>query len=395
MIFDFCVIGAGIVGLATAVELSERTPGASILVLEKEAGIARHQTGHNSGVIHSGLYYKPGSLKADLCRRGAAATKAFCAAHGIPFDTRGKLVVATNALELSRLAALVENARQNRIEIEELDAAALRRREPNLAGLGAIFVPSTGIVDYARVSEAMGALVRERGGTILFNAAVDTIREEADAVVIEAGAKEWRARRLIACAGLQSDRIARLAGLDIDYQVVPFRGEYYSIATQKRGLVHHLVYPVPDPDLPFLGIHLTPTIDGELTVGPNAVLGLSREGYRRFSTDFGDIATYVRFPGFWRMALHNWRSGLSEARNSLFKKRYLVECRKYCPSLREEDLLPRQAGVRAQAILRDGTLVHDFLFFKTPRMFHVGNAASPAATAAIPIAQTIADRAVE
>jgi L-2-hydroxyglutarate oxidase len=394
MIFDFCVIGGGIVGLATAVELGERVPGASILVLEKEAGIARHQTGHNSGVIHSGLYYKPGSLKADLCRRGAEATKAFCTTHAIPFDTRGKLVVATSEIELTRMKALIENGRQNRIEVEALDARELRRREPNVAGLGAIFVPSTGIVDYVRVSEVMAALVRERGGSLLFDTAVDAIREEADAVVVAAGANQWRARRLIACAGLQSDRIARLAGIAVDYQVVPFRGEYYNVAAAKRDLVHHLIYPVPDPDLPFLGIHLTPTIGGELTVGPNAVLGLSREGYARLSTDPRDVATYLRFPGFWRMALHNWRSGLSEARNSLSRKRYLVECRKYCPSLTEEDLVPREAGIRAQAILRDGTLVHDFLFFRTPRMLHVGNAASPAATAAIPIAQMIAARAI-
>ncbi len=394
MIYDFCIIGGGIVGLATALELSQVRPGASVLVIEKEASLARHQTGHNSGVIHAGIYYKPGSLKADLCRRGAAATKAFCDDHAIPYETRGKLVVATNPLELSRLKDLAANARQNGIVIEDLDAAEMRRREPNVVGLGAIFTPTTGIVDYRRICEVMCTLLRARGGTILFGREIDAVREEADAVTVEAGASSWRARHLIACAGLQSDRIARLAGLAIEHQVVPFRGEYYDVAAAKRDLVRHLIYPVPDPDLPFLGIHLTPMIDGGLTVGPNAVLGFAREGYGRLSFDARDVATYAGFSGFWRVMAKNWRSGLMEARNSLFKRRYLAECRKYCPSLEADDLLPREAGIRAQAVLKDGTLVHDFLFLKTERMLHVGNAPSPAATSAIPIAQMIAAQAI-
>lgn len=394
MMHDFIVIGGGIVGLATALELGRLRPGASIVVLEKEAHLASHQTGHNSGVIHAGLYYKPGSLKADLCKLGVVATKRFCDENAIPYETRGKLVVATSPLELSRMGALAANARENGIAIETLDAAELRRREPNVTGLGALFSPATGIVDYVRVCEVMADLVRRAGGAIEFRTAVDAIEETADAVVVAAGGRQWRGRRLVACAGLQSDRIARLAGLRIDHQVVPFRGEYYDVVPAKRGLVHHLIYPVPDPDLPFLGIHLTPTVGGGLTVGPNAVLGFARERYGRGSVDWRDTADYLRFPGFWRVMARNWRSGLAEGRNSLSKARYLAECRKYCPSLEVDDLVPREAGIRAQAVQRDGTLIHDFLFLKTERMLHVGNAPSPAATSAIPIAEMIAAQAV-
>ena len=391
---DFLVIGGGIVGLATALELDRLRPGASIVVLEKESGLALHQTGRNSGVIHAGIYYKPGSLKAKLCKRGAEATKAFCDQHRVPYEVRGKLVVATSPRELSRMALLAANARQNGIVVDELDGAELKRREANVAGLGALFTPSTGIVDYRRMCRVMGELVQQKGHAIELATAVDSIVETAADVTVAAGERRWRGRHLIACAGLQSDRLARLAGLRIDHQIVPFRGEYYDLAPHKRDLVHHLIYPVPDPELPFLGIHLTPMIDGGLTVGPNAVLGFAREGYAPLSIDWRDVATYTRFPGFWRVMGRHWRSGLTEGRNSLFKARYLAACRKYCPVLETADLVPREAGIRAQAVMADGTLVHDFLFLKTDRMLHVGNAPSPAATAAIPIAQMIAARAL-
>jgi len=393
VIYDFCILGGGIVGLATSLELSRRT-GASVLLLEKESSFARHQTGHNSGVIHAGLYYKPGSLKADLCRKGAEATKRFCSDHGVLFKTPGKLVVATNACELARLRALADNARVNRIEFSELDAAELHEQEPNIVGLGAIHSPRTAIVDYAEICSVMGELIRERGHHIAMNVAVDVIREEAEFVRVEAGAKSWKARWLIACAGLQSDRIACLAGLAVEHQIIPFRGEYFDIVPAKRSLVQHLIYPVPDPDLPFLGIHLTPMIDGGLTVGPNAVLGFAREGYAQFAFDIRDVLTFATFPGFWRVMAKNWRSGIGEARNSLSKKRYLAECQKYCPSLNESDLNRREAGIRAQAVLRDGTLVHDFLFLKSKRMLHVCNTPSPAATSALPIAELIAQQVI-
>ena len=395
MTYDFCIIGGGIVGLATAVALAKQRPGAGILILEKEASLGRHQTGHNSGVIHAGIYYAPGSLKAELCRRGAQRTKEFCGEHGIPFEVCGKLLVATNALELRRMEALVERARQNRIEIERLDGAELRRQEPSIVGLGALHVKETGIVDYGRICETMGAVVRRSGGTIETSVEVTAIRETASEVFVSSARGEWKARHLIACAGLQSDRLARLAGLKIDHQIVPFRGEYYRLPATRSGIVRHLIYPIPDPELPFLGVHLTRMIDGTVTVGPNAVLGFSREGYPKFSFSARDVAEYAAYPGFWRVMWKNRRHGLTEMRNSLFKAGYLKECRKYCPSLNLEDLLPYEAGIRAQAIMRDGTLVHDFLFVESPRMLHVCNAPSPAATSAIPIGEMIAAKVLD
>lgn len=394
MIYDYCIIGGGIVGLATAMELLRRQPGAGVVIIEKERTLGLHQTGHNSGVIHAGVYYKPGSLKADLCKRGARATKEFCQAQNIHYETRGKLIVATSPLEMKRMEALHQNALQNEIEVDAIDAAELRRREPEVAGLGALFVPETGIVDYRQICEAMGRVIERDGGEIEFGQRVDAILEGPDHVVVSAAGRSWTARRLIACAGLQSDRLAALAGLKIEHQIVPFRGEYYEVAEQKRKLVHHLIYPVPDPDLPFLGIHLTPMIDGSLTVGPNAVLGLAREGYPKRAVDMNDVSTYLRFPGFWNLMRRNWRSGAIEWRNSLMKRNYLQECRKYSPSLEESDLRPREAGIRAQAVMRNGDLVHDFLFLETPRMLHVCNAPSPAATSAIPIGQMIAAKAM-
>jgi L-2-hydroxyglutarate oxidase len=392
MIHDFCVIGGGIVGLATARRLLELRPGASLVLLEKEHALAVHQTGHNSGVIHSGIYYAPGSLKADLCRRGAVATREFCVEHGIPFDVCGKHIVATNALELQRLDALGERASQNGIAAERIDAAELVRREPNIVGLGAIFTPSTGIVDYRKLCEALARTILTSGGEIVLGAAVDAIREKGGAVVIRAGEREWTARQLITCAGLQSDRVARLGGLRIDHRIVPFRGEYFRLPAAKDEIVKTLIYPVPDPDLPFLGIHLTRMIDGSVTVGPNAVLGFAREGYGRFSFNAADMFDFATFPGLWRTLAKNRRSAATELRNSLWKRGYLEECRKYCPSLSIADLTPSPAGIRAQAVMRDGSLVHDFLFVESERQFHVCNAPSPAATSALPIADMLADR---
>jgi L-2-hydroxyglutarate oxidase len=390
MIYDFCIIGGGIVGLSTAMNLARQRPGASIVVLEKESSLARHQTGHNSGVIHSGIYYAPGSLKANLCRRGAEETKAFCREHGIPFETCGKLLVATNALEKQRMDALYERSIQNNIKVERLDAAELREREPNITGVGALFIESTGIVDYRLVANAMADVVSRQGGAIQMNASATSIRETGTDVRIIAGGREFIAKHLIACAGLQSDRIAKLAGVDIDHEIVPFRGEYYRLPPAKNNIVRHLIYPIPDPDLPFLGIHLTRMIDGGVTVGPNAVLGLSREGYRKLSVNLRDVVEFLRFPGFWKVIRNNLKSGVYEMRNSLWKSGYLAECRKYCPSLSVDDLLPYEAGIRAQAVKKDGTLIHDFLFVQTQRMLHVCNAPSPAATSAIPIGQMIA-----
>ncbi|MCE5982773.1 MULTISPECIES: L-2-hydroxyglutarate oxidase [unclassified Pseudomonas] len=392
MIYDYCIIGGGIVGLATAMALLERQPGASLLILEKESSLAKHQTGHNSGVIHAGIYYAPGSLKADLCKRGAQATKEFCTEHQIKFDVCGKLLVASTPLEVERMHALYERSQQNGLKVEQLDAKELQRREPNIVGLGGLFLDATGIVDYKQVCEAMARVIQRFGGEVQLQTTVRAIVETTDKVTISSDDKVWSARQLVACAGLQSDRLAALAGVKIDHQIIPFRGEYFRLPATKNDIVNHLIYPIPDPELPFLGVHLTRMIDGSVTVGPNAVLGLGRENYRKFSVNWRDVAEYARFPGFWKTIWNNLGSGTAEMKNSLFKSGYLEQCRKYCPSLNVEDLQPYEAGIRAQAVMRDGTLVHDFLFAETPRMVHVCNAPSPAATSAIPIGQMIAER---
>jgi L-2-hydroxyglutarate oxidase len=392
MIHDLCVIGGGIVGLAAATKFGEAYPGAGILLIEKENGLARHQSGHNSGVIHSGIYYAPGSFRAELCRKGAAETVAFCQAYAIPYEVCGKLLVATNPAELARMDALFQRARENKVEAERLSAAELRAHEPNISGLGAVFVPSTGIVDYPRLCAVLARNIRDAGGRIELGAEVTGIAETANHVTVTAGKREWKARHLIVCGGLQADRLARLAGLPADYQIVPFRGEYYRLPPSRNGIVKSLIYPVPDPALPFLGIHLTRMIDGGVTVGPNAVLGWSREGYAKFSFSSRDAAAFLRFPGFWRLIAKHTGSGVAEMRSSLSKSRYLAQCRKYCPSLELADLTPDRAGIRAQAVLRDGTLVHDFIFEETPRTLHVCNAPSPAATSALPIGAMIVER---
>jgi len=394
MVYDYCVVGGGIVGLATAMELLELRPGASLLLLEKEASLATHQTGHNSGVIHSGIYYTPGSLKAEFCRSGSKATKAFCDKYGIPYETCGKLLVATNASELNRMSGLVERARLNQIGVERLDAAELRGREPNIDGIGGLLIPETGIVDYRRVCETMASVIREAGDTIEMNAKVTAISERQSSVIVAVGKQEWQASRLVVCAGLQSDRMARMAGIQTSHQIIPFRGEYFRLPPAKSGIVQHLIYPIPDPKLPFLGVHLTRMMDGSVIVGPNAVLGFAREGYPQFSFNLRDVSEYAVFPGFWKTMGRNLKHGLKEIRNSIFKAGYLQECRKYCQSIEIADLTPYEAGIRAQAVLKDGTLVDDFLFLETARMLHVCNAPSPAATSAIPIGKMIAARII-
>jgi L-2-hydroxyglutarate oxidase len=390
--YDVCVVGGGIVGLATAMAFLARHPGARLVLLEKESALATHQTGHNSGVIHSGIYYAPGSLKAELCKRGERATKAFCAEHAIPVETCGKTLVATSPLEMERMEALAERARENGIDVERLDAAELRRREPTDAGLAALFGPRPAIVDYRRMCAAMGRVIEAAGGEIVLGARVTALHETRGGVDVAATGRRLAAQRLVACAGLQSDRLARLAGLPVTHQIIPFRGEYYRLPDAKRDVVRSLIYPIPDPELPFLGVHLTRAIDGGVTVGPNAVIGFAREGYPKLSLNLRDVAQYLRFPGLWRVLFRQRASVRAELTGSLRKSAYLRECRKYCPSLEARDLLPHPAGIRAQAVTRDGALVHDFLFVESPRMLHVCNAPSPAATSAIPIGAMIVER---
>jgi L-2-hydroxyglutarate oxidase len=388
--FRYCVIGGGIVGLATAHHLLEQDPGASVVVLESENDVAQHQTGHNSGVIHSGIYYEPGSLKARLCKAGEQATKQFCRDHDIPFDECGKLIVATTAAELARMDNLQRRAEINGIECRRIDAAELTELEPDVTGLGALLLPRTGIVDYKRIARTLADLITTRGGEVRTGTPVTGIVETTELVEVTTPADTLTCDRLIACAGLQSDRLAQLAGLRVDTQIVPFRGEYFRLPPQRRGFVRRLIYPVPDPDLPFLGVHLSPTIDGDITVGPNAVLGLARQRYPKLSVDAADVARMAAFPGTWRVARNNIAVGLREIRNSLFKGSYLQECRKYAPALQKSDLLPMEAGIRAQAVRRDGTLLHDFVIEQTDRMLHVLNSPSPAATAALPIGAHLA-----
>ncbi|MFP5334937.1 MAG: L-2-hydroxyglutarate oxidase [Actinomycetes bacterium] len=389
---DVVVVGGGIVGLATARRLLQVRPGSAVVVLEKEPGVGRHQTGHNSGVIHAGVYYAPGSLKARLCRAGAAATKEFCDEHGIAYRVPGKLVVATDAVEVERLGGLRERATANGLDVAWLDAAELRRREPRVTGRAALLVRETGIVDYRRVARKLAELVVAAGGRVEVGAEVTAIRERPGAVDVVAAGQRWTARRVVVCGGLQADRLARLAGLRPTFRILPFRGEYYRLPDHHSDVVAHLVYPVPDPALPFLGVHLTPMADGSVTVGPNAVLGLAREGYRKGAVAPRDVADYLRFPGTWRVGRTYWRTGVDELRGSLSRRAYLAAARRYCPDLVLSDLLPHEAGVRAQAVLRDGTLVHDFLLEQTDRTLHVCNAPSPAATSALPIADLVVSR---
>ncbi|GAB7067944.1 L-2-hydroxyglutarate oxidase [Mycobacterium hodleri] len=391
--FRYCVVGAGIVGLSTAHHLLEAEPDATVVVLEAAPSVAAHQTGHNSGVIHSGIYYEPGSLKARFCKAGERATKEFCAEHGIPFDECGKLIVATTDAELARMTALQDRAEVNGITCRRIGRDELTELEPNVTGLGALHLPRTGIVDYRRVSTTLAELVRGAGGAVLTDQRVVAIAEDARGVTVSTRSTTVTCDRLVVCAGLQADRLAELAGVAVDVQIVPFRGEYFQLPSTRAGFVRRLIYPVPDPDLPFLGVHLSPTISGDITVGPSAVLGLARERYPKFSVDLRDVARMAAFPGLWRVAKANARLGVREVGNSMFKRRYLRECRKYAPSLAVTDLLPHEAGIRAQAVRRSGALVHDFVVERTDRMIHVLNSPSPAATAALPIGRHLAEMA--
>ena len=330
---DYVVVGGGIVGASTAHHLLRARPGASLLLLDKEPTFGAHQTGHNSGVIHSGIYYEPGSLKAEMCRRGARLTEEFAAAHDIPVVRTGKLLVATEDRELGGLARLRDRAAVNGIEAEQIDASELRRREPAVRGLAALWLPGTGITDYRRINQALAGEVAAAGGELRTGVRVTAVTETGAEVRLTTTTGEVRARHVVFCGGVQADRLARLAGLDLDLAIMPFRGEYYDVVPAKADLVSALIYPVPDPDLPFLGVHLTPTVDGGLNVGPNAVLGLAREGYPKLSFDRQDVADLARFRGSYAVARKNLRTGARELRNSLSKRGYLRLCQRYCPSL--------------------------------------------------------------
>lgn len=384
----YVVVGAGILGLATAHRLLTDHPDAQVTVLEKEPRVAAHQTGHNSGVIHAGVYYPPGSLKARLCRTGNRAMMEFCAEHGIPARTCGKLIVATTEEELPRLHALRERAQANQLDVRLLDGRQAREHEPHLSAQAALHVPDTGIVDFTQVCRTLAELVAKAGGTVRLGAEVTGIRPDrarTHRVLTTTG--DLPADLVVNCAGLYADRVARLAGARPPVRIVPFRGEYYELRPDRQELVRGLIYPVPDPRLPFLGVHLTRMIDDSVHAGPNAVLATAREGYRWGRFRPRDAAEIAGWPGMWRLGRRYWRTGLAEVRRSLSVRRFAADLARLVPEVTAADLVPAAAGVRAQAVRPDGGLVDDFLIVTRPGQVHVLNAPSPAATSSLAIAE--------
>ncbi len=392
--YNVIIIGGGVVGLGVGLEITRRFPGKRVLLLEKENRVARHQSGHNSGVIHSGVYYKPGSLKARLCVAGAAAMVEFCREHGIPHKVCGKVIVATAEEEVPRLEGVRKRGEANGLTgLRLIGPEELREIEPNAAGLRALVVPSTGITDYAVVCEKYAELITANGGTVKTSAAATSIRRSANEIVVETSQGVFRTNALINCAGLHSDRISRMAGDDPGVMIVPFRGEYYDLTPERAALVKALIYPVPDPQFPFLGVHFTRRITGKVDAGPNAVLALAREGYRHSDINVGDLASSILYGGFWRMARKHWRSGLGEWHRSLSKPAFVHALQRLLPAITVDDLVPGGSGVRAQALKPDGALVDDFQFVPSGKVLHVLNVPSPAATASLMIGRSIVDTA--
>ncbi|RSD31832.1 L-2-hydroxyglutarate oxidase [Vibrio pectenicida] len=396
---DYIIIGGGIIGASTAWQLKKKYPSKRILLLEKEPDFAQHQTGHNSGVIHAGVYYPPNSLKAKFCKQGAIETIAFCGHHNIQVKNCGKLIVATSSIELERMQALFERCKQNEIDVEQLNQYQLKHAEPNVTGLGALHIKQSSIVDYKAVTRAMIKEFTDLGGEVSLSTEVMAGHEfesEIQLTSIRAGqTMQLNTRYLITCGGLMADRLTSMLGIETHFQIVPYRGEYYQLDSKHNKIVNHLIYPVPDPDLPFLGVHLTKMVDGSVTVGPNAVQGWKREGYSKLNFSVRDTLQMLKFKGFWRVTRMHCKTGLIELFNSWWKPAYLKQVQKYCPNLVLKDLKPYPAGIRAQAVLEDGTLVHDFLFAESTRSLHVCNAPSPAATAAIPIGAYICEKVAE
>lgn len=392
---DVVVVGAGIVGLASAREILARHPGLRLVVVEKEAAVGAHQSGHNSGVVHSGLYYAPGSLKARLCSTGAVAMYAYCQARGVPTERCGKLVVATRAEELARLAQLLERGRANGVPgLEMVGPERIAELEPHCAGLGAIWSPGTGIVDYTLVTRSLADDVTGRGGELRLACTVLGFDRRADGTVVRTDGDDLVARRVLTCAGLYADRLARFSGASTDPVIVPFRGDYYELRPERRHLVRNLVYPAPDPGLPFLGVHATRRLrDGAVLLGPNAVLAFAREGYRRRTLRPGELARTIGNAGFRRFARAQWRTGAAELYRDLSKGAFVKACQRLIPELEVGDVVAGGSGVRAQALGRDGRLVEDFVVDVQGRqLMHVRNAPSPAATSSLEIARLVADR---
>jgi len=388
------IVGGGIIGLAAAREILTRRPGTSLAIVEKEPAVGEHQTGHNSGVIHSGIYYAPGSLKARLCTAGARLMYEFCESHGVPADRCGKLIVATGESELPALDELYRRGTANGVTgLEMAGPAGIRELEPHCTGIRAIWSPTTGIVDFSRVAQAMADDVEKLGGVIMTGRPVTGLTVNAESIAVRTGLGELTATRVLTCAGLHSDRVAGLSGAPGEPRIVPFRGDYWQLRPDRRHLARNLIYPVPDPKFPFLGVHFTRRIgDGAVWLGPNAVLALAREGYRRWHVQPGDLAQTLGYPGFRRMARRYWRTGLAEVYRDVSRRAFVAACQRFVPELGPGDVIPGPSGVRAQSVARDGRLVDDFSFnVQGKRLMHVRNAPSPAASSSLAIGELIAD----
>ena len=390
--YDVAIIGGGIVGLATAYQLTEQHPQRSLVVLEKEDRLAMHQSGRNSGVIHSGIYYVPGSLKAVNCREGRRRLVDFCERQGVAYEMCGKVIVAVEEAERPRLRALYERGLQNGITCEQIGPEALREREPHVAGVEALYVAEAGIVDFVGVCARLAEIVQERGQAVMTQAQVYAMTPGAGGVMLETARGVVEARYVVNCAGLYADRVARMSGPAPEVKIVPFRGEYYALKPKARPLCRHLIYPVPDPAFPFLGVHFTRMIDGRVECGPSAVLAFAREGYTFGAVNLRDLFETITYRGFLRLVRKHWRTGLAEIRQSLSKKYYFKSLQRLIPAIRMDDLEPSPAGVRAQALTPEGDLFHDFLLTETERVVNVINAASPAATASLNVGRHIVAR---
>ena len=389
---DVAVIGAGIVGLATAYTLTQRFPERRVVVLEKEAQLAQHQTGHNSGVLHSGIYYKPGSLKAINCRAGKQAMEAFCAAEGIEYEICGKVIVATSEAELPALQRIYERGQENGVRCALIEREHLKEIEPHAAGIKAIHVPESGIVNYPQVCQRLAARIQERDGHIITNAQVTGMHRYGDHLVVKSSADDFTVNYVVNCAGLHSDRVTALSGQQPEVKIVPFRGEYYEVKPQAQHLCRHLIYPAPDPNFPFLGVHFTRMIKGGVECGPNAVLAFAREGYNKLDIKAGDLLETLTYPGFLKMASKYWQTGFGEMWRSFNKAAFVKALQHLVPEIRAEDLEPAHAGIRAQAIARDGAMVDDFLIQEMERIVNVCNAPSPGATASLNIGKLIVEK---
>lgn len=396
MKYDAIIIGAGLVGLSTAYQYQLKNPQAKVLVLEKEHTVAQHQSGHNSGVIHSGIYYKPGSLKAKNCIEGYQSIVKFAERYGISYDLCGKIIVATNKDELPLLDTIYQRGLENGLQnLRYLSRDEFREIEPHCEGVRAIKVPQTGIIDYPAIAVQIKKLLEELGGTVLFNEEVIKINEHSNELSVQTETSDYITKKIVSCAGLYSDKISKLTNPENDFIIVPFRGEYYQLKPEKKGLVKHLIYPVPDPNFPFLGVHFTRMIDGNIEAGPNAVLAFKREGYTFSDFSFSDTLETFTYPGFWKIAAKYGKTGMGEIYRSLSKSAFTKALQKLMPEIQENDLIPGGAGVRAQALNRNGQLIDDFDILKNGNIIHVRNAPSPAATSCLSIGNRVSDLLID